>query len=133
MYWLNKCGFTVIDPGGVKSALADWAYRYYHSHRHGDQNKPLQQLIGTDVDVVIVGEAFSEFATRVGPLTSCKVRVEVRALERGTRRVLAICRRSQTVVDVSERAAAKAGLQQAAANVAYELIQKLVPPEPTPE
>jgi len=46
---------------------------------------------------------------------------------------MAICRRSQTVVDVSERAAAKTGLQQAGVNIAYELIQQLVPAETSTE
>ncbi len=129
MYWFNKCGFTVIDPGDAKNNLADWAYRYYHPQDDGSQTQPLGQLVGADVDVVIVGEAFSEFATRIGPLTSCKVRAEVRALERGTGRVLAVCRRSQTAVDISERIAGKTGLQQAGVNIAYELIQQLVPVE----
>ena len=133
MFWFDKCGFTVISSGHAEPRLADWAWDYYHGQNAPRRNVAIPQLIGEDVSVVIVGEAFSEFGTRVGPLTSCKIRLEVRALERATGRVLAISRRSQASVDVSERAAAKAGLQQAAANVAYELIPRLVLTQDIPE
>ncbi|GAF79830.1 unnamed protein product, partial [marine sediment metagenome] len=127
MYWFDKCGFTVIDPGPAETRLADWAWDYYRGQKAPRNNVSISRLVGKDVEVVIIGEAFSEFATRVGPLISCKVRIEVRALERKSGRVIAVARRSQTSIDVAERAAAKQGLQQAAANVAYEMIQQLAP------
>jgi TolB-like protein len=125
MFWFNKCGFPVIATEQARPRVADWALDYYRRQNGLVQEVPTRCPVGKDVDLVIVGEAFSEFAAQVGPLTCCKVRIEVRALDPESGRVVAISRRTGTAVDVAERAAAKQGLQDSAAEVAYDMIQQL--------
>ena len=69
-YLLEKTGFTVLDE--KNKPLADWAAAYLD-----DSSK--RPPTSAAADIVIVGEAFSEFAARRGDLVSCKARVEVRA------------------------------------------------------
>jgi hypothetical protein len=99
MYYARESGFTVIDPEeGLKS----------------------------DADIVIRGEGLSETASRQGNLVAVKARVEVRAVERRTDRVLAVDRQTALVVDLTEQLAGKAALQEAAARLAERLLPKLV-------
>ncbi len=92
-------GFTVIDP------------------EEGSKGKG---------DIIITGEAFSEFAGRRGGLCSVKGRIEVKAIDRKTDRVIAVDRQTVVVVDVSEQIAGKSALQQGAAVLAERLLPKLL-------
>ncbi len=74
-------------------------------------------------DVQIEGEAFSEFGLRKGNLVSSKGRVEVKAIERTTGKILAIDRAVVVAVDLSPEMAGKKALQNATA----ELSERLVP------
>ena len=56
---LTQCGFTVIE---------------------GDET----QQVEAGVTVVISGEAFSEYAARIGNLVSCVARVEIKVADRKT-------------------------------------------------
>jgi hypothetical protein len=95
----KETGFDVIDPAGGSSKQAD---------------------------IVIKGEGFSEFAVRRGNLVSVKARLEVKATDRQTDKVIAIDRQTEVVVDLAERMAGKQGLQKAAAAIAERLLPKLV-------
>ena len=77
-------------------------------------------------DVLIKGEAFSEFAGRVGPLVSVRARVEIKAVDRRSGKVLAVDRQTVRAVDLSEQIAGKTALQEAAADIAGRLLPKLV-------
>jgi hypothetical protein len=77
-------------------------------------------------DMEITGEAFSEFGMRKGNLVSCKARVELKAVDRVTGRVLSIDRQTSVAVDLSEHLAAKTALQDAAAKLTERLLPKLV-------
>jgi TolB-like protein len=79
-------------------------------------------------DVLITGEGFSEFAARHGNLVSVKARLEVKAIDRETGRVLAIDRHVSIGVDLSEQIAGKTALQDAAASLAAAVLPKLVEP-----
>lgn len=77
-------------------------------------------------DVLITGEGFSETAGRVGNLVSVRARVEIKAVDRKTGKVIAVDRQTSRVIDATEQVAGKAALQEAAAILAERLIPKLV-------
>lgn len=77
-------------------------------------------------DVLITGEGMSELAGRAGNLTSVKARVELKAVDRKTGKVLAADRQTVVVVDLTEQIAGKTALQQAAAALAERVLPKLV-------
>ena len=86
---------------------------------HGDANMVLA-LLGnkTDAEVLIYGEAFSEGAQRVttgsGQKFTCGARVEVRAVETDTGRILYADAAQATSVDATEALAGKRALKAAA-------------------
>ena len=94
---LQKAGFTLIDE---KSAA-----------------KP---------DIEITGEAFSATGLRKGNLVSCKARVELKAHDRKSGKILAIDRQTSVAVDLTEQTAAKTALQNAAMDLSERLLPKLV-------
>jgi hypothetical protein len=98
-WFCKEAGFDVIDPtsGSTKQA-----------------------------DVLLEGEGFSEFALRRGNLVSVKARVEVKAVDRESGKILAVDRQTAVVVDLSEQIAGKAALQEAAAAIAERLLPKIV-------
>jgi hypothetical protein len=98
--WLKRAGFKVIDKDAPPEA-----------------DRPV---------VTISGEAFSEAAGEFGRFKVARVRVEVKAVNQKTGEVLAVARRIGTNADLSEQVAAKKGLSDEAANIANELIPKLV-------
>ena len=81
---------------------------------------------GRQPDIRLEGEGFSEFGLRRGNLVSVKARVEVKAVEVATDKVLATDRQTTVVVDLTEQIAGKAALQQAAEQIALRLLPKLV-------
>jgi TolB-like protein len=76
-------------------------------------------------DILITGEGISELAGRVGNLVSVKARVEIKAVDRQSGKVLAADRQTTVVVDLSEQIAGKSALQQAAATLAERLLPRL--------
>jgi len=76
-------------------------------------------------DIIIKGEGFSEFATRRGNLVSVKARLEIKAIDRTTDKVIAIDRQTAVEVDLTEQIAGKKALQEAAAAIAERMLPKL--------
>lgn len=101
MLLLTETGFTVIDPGKGNPA---------------------------DAAVLLKGEGISEFAGRIGELVSVKARLEVKALDPVSGRVLAVDRQTAVVVDLTEQLAGKAALQEAAARIGERLLPKIAKP-----
>ncbi len=95
---MEDAGFTVID--------------------HQDGNRK-------HADVIVEGEAFSEFALRNNDLISVKARVEIKAVRTSTRERIATDRQTEIAVDVAEQVAGKTALQNAAAEIASRLLPKL--------
>ena len=94
---LSQLGFTIIDP--AKSF-----------------QKP---------DVLINGEGFSEFAARKGNLVACKSRLEIKVFRAETGALIFADRQVESAVDLSERIAGKAALQNAAAKLLLRMTPKL--------
>ncbi|MDA3924479.1 MAG: curli assembly protein CsgG [Kiritimatiellae bacterium] len=95
----KECGFTIIDfESGNKK----------------------------DADVVIKGEGFSEFAMRRGNIVSVKARLEVKAIDAKTDKVIFIDRQTAVEVDLTEQIAGKKALQTAAAEIAQRMLPHLV-------
>jgi curli biogenesis system outer membrane secretion channel CsgG len=115
---LVECGFTVVDTG--KNDLADWAKKLAQGER------PPWPAAIQDADVVVVGEAFSEFALRTGDLVTCTARAEINAIDRHSGRILAADRDTQRAVDLSEATAGKTALQKAGRRIALNLCRTLV-------
>lgn len=79
-----------------------------------------------DADVVITGQGFSEFAMRRGSLVSVKARLELKATDPRSGKVLAAGRQVTVQVDLTEQIAGKNALQQAALGIALRLLPKVV-------
>lgn len=79
-----------------------------------------------DASIVITGEGFSEFALRKGNLVSVKARLEVKAVNATTGKVVAIDRQTAVAIDLSEQIAGKSALEKAAAQIAERMLPKLV-------
>ncbi len=94
----KEAGFEVIDPKGSKK----------------------------QADIIIEGEGFSEFAMRRGNIVSVKARLEVKAIDHRTDKVIAIDRQTAVEVDLTEQIAGKKALQSAAAAIAERMLPKLV-------
>lgn len=77
-------------------------------------------------DIILMGEGFSEFAMRNGNLVSVKARLEVKAVDCQTGKVIAADSQTAVVVDLTEQIAGKTALQKAAAEIAERLLPKLV-------
>ena len=99
MLCCTETGFEVIDP----------------------EKGPADQA-----DVIITGEGISEFATRQGNLISVKARLELKATDRATAKVLAADRQVTVAVDLTEQIAGKSALQQAALDIAVRMLPKVV-------
>jgi hypothetical protein len=95
---LLGAGFTVIDGGE-------------------------RQQVEGGVEVIVGGEAFSEFAARIGNLTSCSARVELKVTERKTGEVLFSGRETTRAAALSENIAAKNALEKAGRALGVRLVQ----------
>ena len=104
---LKEVGFEVIEA--KKETLAKWAKDY--------------SMAG--VDIIITGEGFSEFGSRIGGLVSCIARLEVQATERESHRIVSSQRSTRRAVDLSEAVAAKTALQAAGRELAIKTIEKI--------
>jgi len=80
----------------------------------------------SEADILIVGEGFSEYAGMTEKLISVKARVEMKAVDVKSGKILAVSRATTTAVDLSENIAGKSALQKAAGEIALKLIPEAV-------
>jgi hypothetical protein len=95
---LVDCGFTVIDSAEVNPSKAG-------------------------VQVIIKGEGVSEFAGRVGSLTSCNGRVELTVVNYSDGKTIYADRITTRDVDLSEQIAGKTALQKGAHVLGIKILR----------
>jgi hypothetical protein len=93
---LQKAGFTLIDEKSTNKA-----------------------------DIEITGQAFSAYGLRRGNLISCRSRIELKAHERTSGKILAVDSQTSVAADIAEQTAAKTALENAAVEIAERLVPKL--------
>jgi TolB-like protein len=103
----KEVGFELIETN--KEELAKWTKDF--------------SLAG--VDIVITGEGFSEFGTRINGLVSCSARLETQATNREDHKIIVSERTTRRAVDLSESIAAKTALQAAGRELAIKTIEKI--------
>jgi hypothetical protein len=94
---LQQCGFTLADDNST--------------------NRPA---------IEITGEAFSEFGMSKGNLKSCRARIEIKAREVASGKIISVDRQTSVAVDLAEHIAAKTALENGAGELAERLLPKLV-------
>ena len=113
----RECGFEIADV--ERNALADWARTFsrddVRAWPRGLQN----------VDLVVTGEAFSEFAARIGNLVSCLARAEINVISRKDGRILLAERETARAVDLAENIAGKKALEKAGRAMGIRILSRL--------
>jgi TolB-like protein len=110
---LGQAGFKIKDV--PQNELAEWA----------PEDAWPRSLEG--VDLVITGEALSEFASRIGNLINCAARAEINVISREDGRVVLAERTTARAVDLAENIAGKTALQKAGRQLAVPLLKYLGP------
>ncbi len=115
---LRACGATVINT--KDDATGDWAKSLFK-----EANKPIPQGLD-EADIAIVGQGLAEYAGTTEKLISARARLEIKAVEIKSGKILATGRTTTTAVDLAEHIAAKSALQKAAADLALKIIPDAV-------
>jgi TolB-like protein len=112
---LRECGFTVLDID--QNELVDWAKDWKDW-----QQKPWPRSLDR-AEVIVTGEAFSEYATRIGNLVSCAARAEINVIERKGGQILWAGRDTSRAVDLSENIAGRKSLQKTGRILGLEILE----------
>ena len=115
----NRQGSAVIDPAAETEFLVFSAESGFPVI---DDDPKFEQF----VEVMIIGEGFTEVSYRNGSALGVTARLEVKAVSRLTGRLLAVDRQTSVVVAGSELIGSKDALAKAAASVAERMLPKLV-------
>jgi len=115
-------GFIVVDPGQVA------AIRYQgliQSGFAGDKAALAQLSERFSADILVLGEAFAEENEVRDTIQSARARVEVRAIEAATGRILAAEGYHSGGIDLTMNTAAKKALQRTGFGVSCALARKI--------
>lgn len=112
---LRECGFKVLDID--QNELADWTKDWKDW-----QQKPWPRSLDR-AQMIVTGEAFSEYATRIGNLVSCAARAEINVIERKDGQILWAGRDTSRAVDLSENIAGRKALQKAGRILGLEILE----------
>ena len=82
-----------------------------------------KDLAKAGVEVMITGEAFSEFAARIGTLVSCSARIEVKIQPRVGEKILYSDRETARAADLSEQLAGKSALQKGGRIIGVRILE----------
>ena len=124
---LRQCGFDVQDV--KENELADWA----RDIKNNEIDAWPRSV--ADADIIITGEGFSEFASRIGNLVSCSARAEINLIRRVDGKVALANRVTTRAVDLSEHIAGKKALQKAGRKLGVATLKhlaKTLPPAEKP-
>ncbi len=114
-------GLNVVDQQQIENL------RYDARVTNAVKNSSAAATLGTEfgADIIIIGEAFSEFASNQGNMVSCRARVEARAIETSTGRILAANGTHAGGADISELVAGKTALRNAGSELADYFIKQI--------
>ena len=112
---LKECGFELVDVD--QNALADWARNISKT----DVNNWPKGL--DNADYVITGEAFSEFAARIGNLVSCLARAEINVISRKDGKIVLAERITSRAVDLAENIAGKKALEKSGRAIGIRVLE----------
>ncbi|NLX21276.1 MAG: hypothetical protein GXY55_06330 [Phycisphaerae bacterium] len=121
---LQACGFDVVDV--PQNELADWARLTAKDDPQG-WPRSLHRA-----DVVVTGEAFSEFAARIGNLVSCSARAEINVITRADGKIVLADRQTTRAVDLSENIAGKKALEKAGRALGIRILEHFAAAFPEP-
>ena len=118
---LLEMGFNLVDPKQIA------AIRDQEKVLNAVKNPQAAASLGAEfgADIIIIGEAFSEFAKQEGSMTSCRARVEAKAIQTSAGRILAANGMEAGGVDIAELVAGKAALRNAGSQLADYFIAQL--------
>ena len=122
---LLEAGFTrVVDQVQVEKIRDSDVVKQLVS---GDSEAAIDIGLQLGVDIIIIGEAFSELAGRLpGGLISCRARVETRAVMTDTGRILTASGFHAGGVDLTESTAAKTSLNNAGEMTGDHIIEQFL-------
>ncbi len=122
---LLTCGVKIKDL--KQNELADWTRDVGQ-----DAAEPWPRSL-TGVDLVVTGEAFSEFTAQMGNLISCSARAEMNVISRKDGRIVQTDRVTTRAVDLAQNTAGRMALQKAGRVMAIRVLQYLVETAPQRE
>ena len=112
---LTDCGFTVQDV--QENEVTDFS----HGWTAKEVNSWPRSL--EKVDMLVAGDAFSEFAARIGNIVSCSARAEINLVSRKDGKIVVADRITTRAADLSENIAGKKALQNAGRAMGIRLLQ----------
>ena len=116
-----EMGFNVVDQQQIA------AIRNQEKVLSAVNNPQAAAALGVEfgADIIVIGEAFSEFAGQEGNMISCRARVEAKAIQTSTGRILATNGSHAGGADIAELVAGKAALRNAGSQLADYFIAQL--------
>lgn len=116
-----EANFNLVDQGQVA------AIRNQEKVLNAVNDPALAMALGVEfgADIIIIGEAFSEFAGNEKGMFSCRARVEARAIATRTGKILAADGQHASGLDISENVAAKTALRNAGGQIGHYFMQQL--------
>jgi curli biogenesis system outer membrane secretion channel CsgG len=114
-------GFEMVDAKQYEKLRSEKSF----ADAFDDPKLAAQIAAKYGADIVIVGEAFSEYARGLNNMVSCRARVEAKAIITNTARVLATEGFHGSGLDISEVIAGKTALKKAGAQIADYFLAQL--------